>query len=48
VPLKVVDGLKLNASIKNITDERYIVSRRPQGIRAGLPRFFTAGIELSM
>jgi Fe(3+) dicitrate transport protein len=47
-PLKFVDGLKLNASMKNIFDARYIVSRRPQGIRAGLPRFFTVGFELSM
>lgn len=34
-----------NVSVKNITDERYIVSRRPQGIRVGLPRFITAGVE---
>lgn len=34
-------------SVKNLTDERYIVSRRPQGIRVSLPRFITAGVELS-
>ncbi len=34
-----------NISVKNITDERYIVSRRPQGIRVGLPRFITAGFK---
>lgn len=33
--------------IKNITDERYIVSRRPQGIRLGLPRLLTFGAELT-
>ncbi len=33
-------------SCKNITDERFIASRRPQGIRPGLPRFITAGVSL--
>lgn len=33
-------------SVKNLLDERYIVSRRPQGIRAGLPRFISAGFDL--
>jgi Fe(3+) dicitrate transport protein len=37
-------GFELNASVKNIFNERYIVSRRPQGIRVGLPRFFNAGV----
>jgi len=37
-------GLGLNVSIKNLTNERYIASRRPQGIRVGLPRFISAGI----
>ncbi len=32
-------------SVKNITNERYLVSRRPQGIRVGLPRFISAGVE---
>ncbi|WP_394355343.1 TonB-dependent receptor family protein [Pararhodonellum marinum] len=36
---------RFNFSVKNITDERYIASRRPQGIRVGLPRFITAGYE---
>jgi Fe(3+) dicitrate transport protein len=35
-----------SVSIKNLLDERYIVSRRPQGIRAGLPRFVSAGVDL--
>ncbi|WP_233248597.1 hypothetical protein, partial [Desulfonatronum sp. SC1] len=37
-------GLGFSFTIKNITNERYIVTRRPQGIRAGLPRFISAGI----
>lgn len=38
---------RFNLSAKNITDTRYIVSRRPQGIKVGLPRFITAGIDIS-
>jgi Fe(3+) dicitrate transport protein len=33
-------------SVKNLLDERYIASRRPQGIKVGLPRFISAGVEL--
>jgi Fe(3+) dicitrate transport protein len=36
----------VNLSAKNITDERYIATRRPEGIRVGLPRFITAGFEI--
>lgn len=35
-------------SLKNLLDERYIASRRPQGIKVGLPRIITAGIELTL
>jgi len=35
-------------SVKNILDERYISSRRPQGIKVGLPRFISAGIDLTL
>lgn len=34
-------------SIKNVFNERYIVSRRPQGIRLGLPFFAQAGFSYS-
>ncbi|MBL7766659.1 MAG: TonB-dependent receptor [Chitinophagaceae bacterium] len=40
-------GLRLQLNVKNLTNERYIVSRRPQGIRLGLPRFISAGLEWS-
>ncbi len=33
-------------SCKNISDERYMASRRPQGIRVGLPRLITAGLSI--
>ncbi|MDX2248764.1 MAG: TonB-dependent receptor [Bacteroidia bacterium] len=39
--------LIFRVSGKNLTNERYIVSRRPQGIRVGLPRYLSAGLEIS-
>jgi Fe(3+) dicitrate transport protein len=47
-PIPMVDGLGFNLNVKNLFDERYMVSRRPQGIRVGLPRFVTAGFELTL
>ena len=38
---------KFSFSIKNINDERFIINRRPQGIRVGMPRYFSGGIEIS-
>lgn len=38
----------LYVSVKNLLDERYIASRRPQGIKVGIPRFITAGIEVTL
>ena len=35
-------------AIKNVFDERYIVSRRPQGIRVGLPRYFIGTIQFDL
>ncbi len=39
--------VSLNVAVKNISNERYIVSRRPQGIRVGNPRFISAGVDVS-
>jgi Fe(3+) dicitrate transport protein len=39
--------VSLNVAVKNIRNERYIVSRRPQGIRVGNPRFISAGVDVS-
>jgi Fe(3+) dicitrate transport protein len=36
-----------NVALKNITNERYISSRRPQGVRVGNPRFISAGIDVT-
>lgn len=38
-------SIELGASVKNVTDERYIVTRRPQGIRLGLPRYFSGSVH---
>ncbi|MFN6947132.1 MAG: TonB-dependent receptor family protein, partial [Cytophagaceae bacterium] len=36
----------LNLAAKNLTNERYIANRRPQGIRLGMPRMIIAGIDI--
>lgn len=42
------DGkVAFNLALKNLTDQRYISTRRPQGIRVGLPRLITAGIDFN-
>jgi Fe(3+) dicitrate transport protein len=38
-------GINLSLMVKNMFNERYIASRRPQGIRVGLPRMINAGIS---
>lgn len=39
-----VTHLEFMLSVKNITDEVYIASRRPQGIRVGMPRYILGGV----
>ena len=36
-----------NVAVKNLTDQRYITTRRPEGIRVSLPRMLTAGFEVN-
>ncbi|MBO3699890.1 TonB-dependent receptor [Roseivirga sp. E12] len=43
-----VENLSINLSIKNLSNERYISSRRPQGIRVGLTRFTSLGIDWTL
>lgn len=45
--LPILEQASVSISVKNLLDERYIASRRPQGIRVGLPRFVTAGVDFS-
>lgn len=40
-------GLEFSASVKNLLNERYVASRRPQGIRVGLPRMAILGVSWS-
>ena len=35
-------------SVKNMTDNRYIASRRPMGIKVGIPLFIMAGFEFQL
>ncbi len=46
--LPMVTDAYLSVSVKNLTDERYISSRRPQGIRLGLPRMLTFGLSVTL
>lgn len=39
-------GASLYGAVQNLTDERYVVSRRPAGARPGLPRTFVLGLRV--
>lgn len=41
-------GAGLFASVQNVTDHSYIVSRHPAGVRPGLPRLFLAGLKFDI
>lgn len=43
----VAPWAELEVGIENLTDERYVVARRPAGARPGLPRTFQAGIRIT-
>jgi len=45
---RATDTVKVFASVQNLFDEKYIVSRQPDGPRPGLPQFLYAGIEIEM
>jgi Fe(3+) dicitrate transport protein len=38
-------GIGASVSVKNMTDNRYIATRRPQGIRTGAERFVSGGVS---
>ena len=38
--------MSLFGTVKNLSDERYIASRRPQGIKVGIPQVFVGGVEV--
>ncbi len=41
----VPGNTRLFGAVRNLTDEEYVASRRPAGLRPGLPRTFTTGIK---
>ncbi len=43
--LPIPGGLSLSASVKNLAGNKYIASRRPEGIKPGLPRTVFAGLD---
>lgn len=40
-----LDGVRLTGAVRNLTDRTYIASRRPEGIKVGLPRLATFGVS---
>ncbi|WP_375436311.1 TonB-dependent receptor family protein [uncultured Hymenobacter sp.] len=40
--------VSLSVAGKNLTNERYIASRRPQGIRVGTPQLLTVGLDVTL
>lgn len=42
------NSITASISAKNITDERFIASRRPQGIKVGMPRQIMAGFNIDL
>ena len=46
--LPLVTDLSITAAVKNLAGEKYIASRRPEGIKPGLPRTVSAGLEWRM
>jgi Fe(3+) dicitrate transport protein len=45
--LAVTPWSKVFVAVQNLTDQEYVVARRPAGARPGLPRTLAAGIQLS-
>lgn len=43
--LPLLSDLSLSAAVKNIAGKKYIASRRPEGIKPGLPRTAFVGVE---
>jgi Fe(3+) dicitrate transport protein len=44
----LTEGARLFASVQNVTDNVYIVSRHPAGVRPGLPRLVQAGLKIGL
>ena len=46
--LPALPGVRLTGSLKNIASRTYITSRRPEGIKVGVPRLLTLGLAWDM
>lgn len=44
---RLLNSFDIFLSAKNLTDEVYIASRRPQGIKVGIPRLIMAGLDFN-
>ncbi|MCF6288180.1 MAG: TonB-dependent receptor [Proteobacteria bacterium] len=42
------DKIKIFAGVQNLLDNSYIVSRQPDGVRGGVPRFIYTGLEVDL
>lgn len=47
VAYKVHKHVSFFGSVANLTNQVYVVARRPAGLRPGMPQMFTAGIKAS-
>jgi len=45
---KITKWLQVYANVRNLTDEKYLVSRRPFGARPGAPRWIQAGLRIDL
>jgi Fe(3+) dicitrate transport protein len=43
--VRLRDGVKLVGGVHNLGDQRYVVSRHPEGPRNGMPRSFYIGMQ---
>ncbi len=41
-------GITAFGAVKNLFDETYIASRRPEGIKPGLPRLLNVGVRVGI
>ena len=45
---RILPKLRMEFRGNNLSNQVYVVSRRPAGLRPGLPRSFTAGFRLDL
>jgi Fe(3+) dicitrate transport protein len=45
---RIIGPLKLYANLRNVLDERHIVSRRPYGARPNAPRWLQVGAKIDL